>query len=259
MDSHSLKFLKDMADAAAPARRVFTSDREPPHVYWVQQADGKLERVSAKPFPTAHAAADLDTLVRVVRDQTDPADVPEVWYSRAGVIAVLNPAAEHPARCTVDLTPSPQLALLAQWERAGKATLTQAELVILLRTLFAGCAPDDVLAAVRGLKVDKRTEVNQQIAQGKVSLGRSLVAEMTGAAALPERITFSVPVFAEAAVGVCSTVRVELDPDPQNERFHLYVLPGDIESAYADAEEALALRLARLLGESPVPVYRGRP
>jgi hypothetical protein len=97
--------------------------------------------------------------------------------------------------------------------------------------------------------------------QGKVSMSRSVVAEMTGAKDLPEEARWWVPVFAEAAVNETEFVSVVIDPQPEQERFRLLVKPGDIERAYAAAEDSIAKKLADWMGKSEqtIPVYRGKP
>lgn len=264
----ALKYLSALATEAV-GRRIVRAEAEPPHVYYVQQPDGTMQRTVAVEPPARHEAADIDTLCRVARDfvSHEPPNVPAVWHHRGGVEAVLSQHAGYAPTCTLTLGPSPQLALLARWDQAGRASLTQAEFVTLLRTMFADCAPADLLPAIRNVKSTKNAEVNSQIAQGKVSLGKSIVAEMTGVAGIPERVAFTVPVFAQAAVPVSGTVRVEIDPDPQNERFTLIVLPGDVEAAYAQAEEAVGRRLVERLAalstddhpSALIPVYRGEP
>ena len=53
--------------------------------------------------------------------------------------------------------------------------------------------------------------------------------------------------------------------DPQTEQFVLVVRPGDIESAFARAEDTLRDRLTAMLpdaapdGATPIPIYRGVP
>ncbi|VTR96024.1 unnamed protein product [Gemmata massiliana] len=260
MEAKALEFLKTTIEAATPGERIVTTDREPRHVYYVLQPDGKLERVESTGAPDAHQAADLDTLVRAALETHDKdRRAPVIWYGRTQVVAVMQPGEVASDVCRVALTPSPQLARLADWDRAGKASPSQAELVVLLRTLFTGCVPDDFLPAVRGVKSTKKMDADSQISHGRVSLGKSMIAEMSGVAAIPERVSFMVPVFAQAAVEIHATIRVEVEPDAQNERFNLYVIPGDIEHAFAHAEEVIAERLTRLLGESPIPVYRGTP
>lgn len=255
------KLVADLA-VKANGQRIFTAPGEPPHVYYVLRPDGHLERTTAMPGRWEMDAADLNTLCRVAVDWTADGVRPEIWCDRDCVVADLNPSVSRGPVCALNLTYSPQMVRLMEWDRAGRVSLSQAELVLLLRTLFAGCFPPDFLPAVRNVRSSKNAEVNSQISQGKVSLGKSIVAEMTGVAAIPERVTFVVPVFAQLVVPVVGEVRVEIDPDPQSERFTLVVLPGDVERAFGKAEEDLVERVSRVLAglmatESDIPVYRG--
>lgn len=253
----SLKLLKQLADDAAPGRRIVTAPAEPPHVYYVVQPDGGLVRTTAVVRPSDHRAADLSSLVAWAKKQA--AAVPCIWFSRVGVVAGPVPGSDAHDRCRLDLEPSPHLALLMTWEKAGRATVQQAALVILLRTTFAGCYPafPKLLENVRSVKTSKAADVNSQIGHGKVSLGKSVIAEMSGLGGIPEEVTFRVPVFAAAAVRCYADVRVAIDPDPNTESFTLVVIPGQIEEAFATGEAWLADRLAALVGEAKIPVYHG--
>jgi hypothetical protein len=258
--AETINAIASLAVKANP--RIIKADGEPPHVYYVVKQDGELERVTATTGPDAHTASDLNTLCRLCHAMTEAA--PEIWYSRLGVVAVLEPHEDHRSTCKLQLTPSPQLKRLIEWDGVGRHTLSQGEFILALRTLFAGCAPDMLLPAVRQVKTSKAADVNSKIEQGKVSLGKSMIAEMTGVAAIPEEVPFVVPVFAQAAVPVMAKLRVAIDPDPQTERFTLIVLPGDVEAALAYGEERLAVMLTEELGQlfskgSPVPIYRGSP
>jgi hypothetical protein len=261
LPAESLKFLTDLAAKANPQARIVKAPAEPEDVYHILDANGELVRGRALLPVQDRDAADMETLVALAKAShaLEPATA-ELWYGRAGVFFQnLN---RHPLDAAkLLLAPSAQLAKLIEWDRAGRARLTQAELVILLRTLFHGCAPENLLPAVRNVKTSKSAEVNSQIAQGKVSLGKSIMAEMAGTAAIPEMVEFLVPVFAHAAVFVVAPVRVAIDPDPQTEAFTLIVLPGDIEHAFALAESNIGNRLETLLGDAveQIPQYRGRP
>lgn len=258
MDAAGLKMVADLAKEASPDKRIVRTDAEPSHWYYVTNAAGELVRTEAMPKPLVRQAADIDTLCRVANSWSG--HEPQVWYSRNGITAVLEPDVTAPSVCQVKLTPSPQLVKLMEWDRAGKVFLTQAEFVTLLRTMFVGCVPGDLLTVIRAVKATKGQEVNQQIAQGKVSMSKSAVAEMTGTAAIPETVVFQVPIFAQSAVNVLGQVPVEIDPDPENNRFALIVHPGAVEIAQARAEEELQDRIVVALGDgSTVLVYRGNP
>lgn len=268
MIREAMQFVSTLAQEAS-GRRVFRPDGEPPNVYLVMKPDGTYERVQTAEPPDRSEALDIDTLCRVAVAYLVPEkpSLPGVWYSRDGVVADLTPPAEHGPTCTLKLSMSPQLARLAEWDRQGRVSLEQAPLIITLRTLFAGCVPDSLVKAVRNVRATKNTDGRSEVGHGKVSVGKSIVAELTGADAIPEQVTFQVPVFAQSSVKVTQDVRVAIDPDVQNERFTLVVLPGDIEQAQTNAEAILAKRIGDCLAglaaddrpADAIPVYRGRP
>lgn len=254
MDAATVKELADLGQRAGP--RVVTADREPPQVYYTTAPDGTLTRQEAAPPPDNHRAGDPAAVCDVAKDAAKT-HAAEVWFSRAGVVAVY---ADF-GRAAFTLSPSPQMARLAEWDHRGRGIVKQAELILLLRTMFAGCTPShpNLLESVRRVDTKKANDASSEVRQGKVSLSKSIVAEMSGIDKLPEEITFEVPVFAQAAVKLRGSVRVAVDPDPQNEQFVLVVLPGDIERATQAAEVALGKQVAELLEGSEVPSYYGVP
>jgi hypothetical protein len=267
MTPDALKYLNDRFIAAGP--RVIDLPDEPEGVYAIVGADGYVRKETAERPPIQNVAYDIDTLCRAVIDSqgeepADPKDeeFAEIWYSRNGVVALYdrNQPDSRGSRCTLTLSPSPQLAMLQKWEQHGGATIKQSEFVLLLRTMFAGCGVDGLLPIIRGVKATRGAEVSSQIQQGKVSMNKSIVAEMSGTAAIPEQAMFWVPMFAQAAVQNEQRVRIAIDPQPETEAFRLIVLPGDIEKAQADAEEALAKSIKAALGDGcTIPVFRGTP
>jgi hypothetical protein len=259
MQADALKFIADQAAKANPGARIVYTDREPDHIYYVLQADGDLKRVAAEPEPENHRADDIPTLAALAKESMECEPCAQIWYGRHGAV-LINPGLCSRARVRLKLAPSPQMMQLISWDQRGKGSVGQAELVLLLRTLFAGCAPEGLLSTIRGVRTQRAAEVNSQITQGKVSLGKSLVAEMSGTAAIPEEVSFKVPVFDSHAVRVFAQVRLAIDPDPQTESFTLVVLPGQIEAAHEYAESWFAEMIRAELGpENLIPLYRGQP
>lgn len=271
MQADALKFIAGQAQNAGP--RVLTLP-DPQGVYAVAFADGSLQfREPSRPW-IEHKSADLETLCRVAvaeaerqRVQLDGGPerhVPaaahgvQIWHSRDKVACVFDAEGKVRDACELELTPSPQMAMLQKWDQAGGVLLSQAEFVLLLRTTFAGAAGPDLVNIIRKVKATRGAEINQQIGQGKVSMSRSIVSEMTGAAEVPERVNFYVPIFAQSAIGETGFVPVEIDPKPDTEQFKLVVHPGKIEEAFADAERRIGERIVKLLGDkNTIPVHRG--
>jgi hypothetical protein len=261
VDSATVKELERLVNNADPRKRIVPAPGEPYGAYYTVGEDGEMTlRVPAYPADT-HEADDLDTVAAVAERWKDGGGFVSVWYDRAAAQAVGAIDGERPRTCVLSLNPSPQLAQLAEWRNRGRVMVPQKELVVLLRTLFDGCWANTptLLTAVRSLRTSKAAEVNSQIERGRVSLGKSMVAEMSGVGAIPEEVRFVVPVFTGAAAQARAEVRVAVDPDPETEQFTLIVLPEEIERAYWLGEERLRVLLEDLLEGSEIPLYHGRP
>lgn len=257
LDATFVKELAKLGAEAAGPDIIPAPHGAPAGSYYARKADGSLE-YKRHPADLRHKAADLESVVAFARTK----DAAELWYSRHGVVALLPDVRDT---VTMPLSPSPQLAALVKWDAEGRHAEKQPAFIVLLRTLFSGCFPQhpNLLESVRKIDVKRGNDVASEVRQGKVSMSRAMVAEMTGLDKLPEEIVFRVPVFSSATIPAEAGVRVALDPDPTNETFGLIVLPGDVENAFAVGEQWIAERLAALTaapeGGAMVPVYHGVP
>jgi hypothetical protein len=213
--------------------------------------------------PLTHAAFDIDSLLRKAADFKndskcgDVAYSGDVWYSRDGV------ESRHGRDLVrLDFCPSPQLALLQKWEAQGKESLDQEAFVYLLRTTLAGTylTRTDLLDMVSKIDIKKGQNVAAEMAKGKVSVSRSMMAEAVGADKLPDTVVFTVPIWKNASMSsLVQGVTVALDLNAQTERFILTPIPGSIEQAVGKAEVALGERLRTVAGESSsLNFYYGR-
>lgn len=255
----TLELVKKLCDDANPQQRVVMLEDEPEGVYGIVQADGEIDIIRAKPANDSHSASDLETVVEIASGSGTGT---EIWINRNTINARYGDGVDLVHRVFLDLKPSPQLAKLAEWEQQKKATLTQRELIIALRTIFADCFPNHpTLREVIGkVRTTKASEAESAVSQGKISIGRKMIAEMGGVGEVPEEITLSVPVFAAASLKAKAELRICIDPDPAEENFVLIVLPGQTEKAFAKGEEWLQRKVADLLGGAAhVSVYHGTP
>lgn len=253
MDPNTLKLVQDTA-VRADGRRIVRAEQEPPNVYYVVNADGSMYRVEAATLDK-HTALDIDTAVRLAAAKSDS----QLWYSRTGVIAA------HPDgdRATFSLVYSAPLTKLSEWDKAGGIELSQPEVYRLLRTTFADClnAHGSLKDQVGKVDFKKVQEASASMSRTGVSMSRSLIAESSGASALPDPLHFHVPVFATPLVPVTARVRVAFDLDAQAEKFRFAVLPGEIEAACVTGEAKLVEMIEAAKGHhgAESPVYYGRP
>jgi hypothetical protein len=134
----------------------------------------------------------------------------------------------------------------------------QRELIFLLRTVFADCLPSGLLEALRSVRWQNDATAVGEVQHGKRSTGKSIESTFTGTAALPEEVTFVVPVWGNA-FGWTAPVRLALEIHPDAGAFQLVPLPGQLERAIASAEERLGDELKAALEDSQVPVHYGAP
>lgn len=260
MDANAIKAIGELANNTR-ANRTFKPDAEPSHVYYVLDAAGNPQRVVAQKQPRREVYHSIDDLVMRLAEY-EGRDA--IWYSRHGVAAILTATSEdhpEPDVATIPLRLTPQIVKLIEWERAGKVSLTQTDLILTLRTVFHRCHDVGFASIIKSVKMGRNKEVTQQIQQGKVSVASSMVAEVTGTSSIPETTTFAVSVFDSTAFSSVATITVAIDPDPVNERFNLHVIPGETEAAIASAESNLGLAIvnATTSNEIECPTYYGSP
>lgn len=231
----------------------------PAHQYLLRMPDGSYEVKEADEEPLGHDAYDIDSIIRKATDLSLSSETAagDIWYSRDAVECF------NDRDCvTLNLSPSPQLALLQTWEQRGKEQLDQEAFVYLLRTTLAGTflSRPDLLDMVSKIDIKKGQNVAAEMAKGKVSVSRSMMAEAVGADKLPDTVTFSVPIWKNASMSIfVQGVTVALDLNAQTEKFILTPLAGSIEQAIGKAEAALGERLRATAGEiSTLNFYYGR-
>lgn len=238
---------------------ILHSDREPAHVYYLVDPAGKATRMEAEPPPRAHAALDLTAIVSMVQsvtvDEMPAEEIPEIWYSRAGVVGFLH-GGERRDKVTLKLSESPQLKALRDADMKG---FKQKDLLSFLRIKVAPAAPSSLISAVRQVKFRQLSESQSQLSQSKASIGKSLEAELTCPAALPEFVEFMLPAFDGYDARCLYTVHAALELDVQAESFSLHVLPGEFERVLREAETRLCDQIVVLLGDCTVPVLYGNP
>lgn len=256
----------------AAGKRIFTCPAEPEHVYF-DLADGKLSRREAAPRPRGHVAASLEVITDFARrfcvspDESEPAvtsegkptGVPTIWYSRAGIVCLLDDF-ERRDRVTMPLALSKQMEILFQMENR-RTGVKQPEFIRQLRIDFADALgkADGIVDLVRRVKFRVNSEAEVETRHVKTSVGRTLNAEITGAGQLPEEITLEPRIFASGFPIIRGRIVCALEVDPQLEQFYLTPTAGQMEQAMADAEDAIEGRIGELLGSIEVPVYYGVP
>lgn len=251
--------VTELVKLAQLSQRIVKAPAEPPHIYYVAE-DGErgitLRKETAASPAFRERSSDVATLVEWLKEQAPTKG--EVWYSRRAVIAGQATASPQADLCTLSLSGSPQLSYLIGVEKSP-ATLDQSQLIRTLRTTLFGSHGGDLLANIRKVNLSKAKNVEAQQTKGKVSLNRSDIAEMSGAADIPDVVQFDVPVFSAASIPCRAVVQCDLDLNAETERFILTVLPGEIEKAWAKGEAWLLNEITNHVGKDDIAVYYGEP
>lgn len=241
------------------------------HRFLLQSPSGLLSEREVTPPPREHQARSLQTVLELAKQHSlfAPPTVPlkvdagalpavAIWYSRNRVVALLDDATRRD-RIYLPLEASPQLKKLAELERTA-TLLTQREIIFLLRTLFHDCLGrcGDLLGVLRTAKIKRSEDGLATVQHGKSSVGRSMQAELTGLASIPEYLVLDVPLFA-SVFAYRGQIHCALEIDVATERFQILPLPKQIELAISEAEEAIGEEIASAVRDDDIAVRHGEP
>lgn len=256
MIKEAIEYLFGLGKAAAPS--VVTVPAEPPHVYYVRKPDGTLERRYADLPPHNRTAHNLTALAELATHIVSDEEINfAVFYSPTAVVLAYGDR----DRMTLPIKAGAAFEVLTQLgQRSG--SYTQAQLAQVLRTTFRGTFEAQYPTLI---DVFKRVTFKSgqatvgEVAHGKASLGKEIYGEVTGFAAIPEYVTFTVPVFAARDFAhIRREVTVAVTPDTTNGQFVLATLPGHIEDALATALDDVEVALVEAFPKG-TRIYQATP
>jgi hypothetical protein len=262
--------LKEFIDAiagyavAAKAVQIISIPGEPAHVSHVLVPGHGLERMEATPKPRRHKVGTLDEIVRAV-DMWGfgaDADVPDftLWYDRTGITMVIDDSTRRDT-VTLPLSVTPQFAELQALD-GRTVPINQTDLLWKLRSFWAQFLAGEATSTINAFRelkwtLLKESQSNQAI--GKASLGTKILAEVGGAAKLPDVIAVRVPVFVQRLEQVPAYIEIVIDPDPAKEQFKLAVVAGACEQALQNAEQRIGNQLCEMLPDHVDRIFYGTP
>lgn len=243
--------LKYLADTAVKGSKPFVSraEPEPSHVYYLNG-----ERTEATPAPCNFTAKDLTAIVQFATQNPKST----VWYSSDGVIVILDPETRR-NHVTLPLEYSPQLYEIVSWGDRSKP-ISQRDLILKLRTVFKRCLDHSpqLIELLRALRFTTGTTTDAKVSASKTSIGKSVEAEVTGAAALPDEFYLDVPIFSGGAfMTIRGRVEVAIEVDAAAATFTLHPIPGMVSQQIALAEGSIGQTLRAAIGEDRV--HYGNP
>jgi hypothetical protein len=258
MIADGIKAITELASKSVSG--ILECKQEPPGVYYLRQGDGSLHRVIADTQPVSHQADSLKTVVNFANRYAERA---AIWIEEDKVTCLIDEkvGGNH---VSIDLPFSEPFQFLQSVAKDWKSKpLTQAELVLHLRTTFYGClsSSDDLLACARNVRFRTTAESSGAIDRGKASVGKSIEQAVSGTKEMPEATSFAIPLYSDK-FGFTAVVDVAIEINMTQERFYIIPIHGEIENAYQEARSAIAEFVLNELDEnSPVKdrVYFGRP
>lgn len=254
MIKEAIEYLFGLGKAAAPS--VVTVPAEPPHVYFVRQADGTLKREVADVPPHNRTALSAQALVRYAHDLHDEGESPGiVWYGPTAIVLTYGDR----GRMTLPLGLSDQYKRLVTLK---ENSIAHAELVRALRTTFRGTFEDahpTLLEVLRRVRFAAGAVTTGEVGHGRASLGKEITGEVTGTAAIPEYVKFSIPVFATPCFAhIRLPVNCALEPDAGSGTFRVSHLPGELESTLQEAVDSVGEYLRGALPQGHA-IYNATP
>ncbi len=206
--------------------------------------DGTSQRLPTSMPPRNHTVFDVEAMATycfaVYEAGTNHV---VIWYSRTGVVAILNDDDRRDQRVRLPLAMTQQFKTV-EMLATHKPNKDQRAMLTLLRNDLSGCLDlcPGLVSTLRGVNWKATAEESSEIRQGKASLSKSQMAQLSGLADIPEDVTLSVPIF--EGHNIRSQVHCTLDVDADNKVFILRPKAGEIEMAMRSAEQALGDLLA---------------
>lgn len=197
--------------------------------------------------PRRHNVFSLPDLVDAIVEYGNLERV-TVWVSESKIIVVLNDCNEsfRDDMLQMNLPLSPFFAVLsrATW-------LDQKQFIDLLRHDLCGTViePTSTLSLLRQLKFTLNTEQNGTVTNSSAAMGKSALAEVTGAGELPETVKVEYCPYPSLRDDLSADVTVDctLFTDASSAKLKLSPRPGEIEAAKLTAMQLVQKKLRDLL------------
>jgi hypothetical protein len=211
---------------------------------------------SERPVPAAHRSHTVRSLDDFSRACERWGEQGTIWHSDTRITLVTDDLARRDGVLFL-------LQFSEQFERLRKLRtdprLNQAGIIRLLRHDLAGAVPGDLVPLFRKLDFKRRSDGTTNLQHGRESLGRSVEAEVSGTAELPELITADVRVYGSVGLIWKKSIRLTLDVDATNEVFYLAPEPDALEAAIQSTQADIANSLSANLTDDPPRIFYGEP
>lgn len=267
MLQEAMQFLSEQAIRADRGPRHF-KEADGPTSLAIMQTDGSVSHVK-KPIPArGHSVLDLESLCLAARrfglvEDGDKEAQASLWVSWGKVLLLCSDDGHCEDRVTLPVVIHPAMNVL---ESTASRWLEQKALIDLIRHDLAGCRidPPSLLPAIRKLKFASVNEQTGEFSNTSAAMGKSVAAQVTGEADLPEIVAVEFHPFPGLpAVNVNVTVFCTLFTDPLAGKLRLTPQPGQVDEAKRKALQELSSHLDNMLNDEQdqpnIPVLLGTP
>lgn len=250
-------FVKEIDRLAKDGVRasVLALPLEPVGTYAVVSAAGVVDRKLAAPAWHAEKLKTPGALNDFIKHRVEPgADTISAIYLSDSEVVFIYDQPDRRDRATCTLEWAEPFLTLQTFDAAAPSEnmLTHDAMIRLLRIIFRGCFPKEILDTLRSVKFTSGSEASATVKNsGGESMGSAIRQATAGQKDLPEEIILHVPVYANHPFQV--DVWCALEVFSSTQRFRLTPYPGEVEKATALALDDIA---GVFDAEGP-PVYRG--
>lgn len=253
LTDNAIKQVADLAKESVRSSIVkLAGDRA--DVHRLIKPDGSVEILQTKPTPPVLSAGSLADFVRSVNLLVGTEHKNSgIFVNADGVQFVTNIFDTNHlfGKVVHEMEFTPAFKFLHD----GPHTLSQEDLYRLLRGELRKTTGDIGLAEIiRKVNFTKMQSAGSEISNTRVSVDKSIVAEVTGTSKIPEIVTVRTPVF--ATFGDPVLVECSLDADLMRSQFIFKPLPGEVDAAIRFAVEAIIKELLRLSAELKIEIPR---
>jgi hypothetical protein len=260
MDLDTVLQLERMA-VDANRGKIHAAPQEPEGVYYLQQCDGRLERVVAQQKPRCHEFYTFDDLCEAVDcfgavTHETPARV--VFVGRSEVTVLLDEIGNRWERLVLKLPLSSECETVKGCQ--NRIEHNQRGFLRILRINLAGCVDECLVARFAALKFSKAVDGTSEMTHGKDSMSRAIIQEVaSGGNPLPSSLDVTFSIYRDLVdEEVRQTVKCAVDVNVEGSHFCLIPLAGEMERAQRETDLWIKNQVIKRLGPA-VYVFCGRP
>lgn len=251
-----MEYLHERSEAYLRPREIELHDPR----RFVFSAGSDIRIVDMPPAPRSHVVHHIDSLIALAARFANRK--PVVWVSPGAVVLVIDDQEHRLETAVFNLERTEPFVRLAKLNE-NTTWMQLRDFVSLLRIDLVNTMPSSVLLdRVRKLKFDCGQVVSAESVKHRESVGKMVTNKVTGDVEIPDEVQLTLPVFygAPAVQIVCA-----IDIDPARAVLALKPFPDQINLAIKATLTRIAVDIDKAVndsideGETPVPVYLGKP